>query len=81
MRARLVIAGLLLLWLAAESRFNPSFFYATVQSSLASIDEAIAPVSVRAQSARAALNQPLPPAGPQNYNPDLEPFRTVAIQP
>jgi hypothetical protein len=80
MRTRLIIAGLLVLWLAAESRFSPAYFVATVQSSLADLDDAIAPACVRAQSVRSAALQAAP-LGPQHYDPDLEPFRTVAIAP
>lgn len=41
MRIRLIIFVALLVWVASQSRFSPSFFWTTVQSSLASMAEKV----------------------------------------
>jgi hypothetical protein len=79
MRIRLLIVAILVFWIAAESRFSPAFFRVTVESSLASLEQTLAPRAfrnVRMETAAA----PAPPSWePRPFNADLEPFRTVAV--
>ena len=78
MRIRLFIVAILVLWIAAESRFSPAFFRATVGSSLASLEQMLAPQASRNVRMENAAAPAAPSWEPRPFNADLEPFRTVA---
>jgi len=41
MRVRMLIASACLLWIAAESRFSPSFFWSTVTGSVQNLTDSL----------------------------------------
>lgn len=78
MRIRLFIVGIFVFWIAAESRFSPSFFRATVGTSIVSLEQTLVPQTARNARIETAVAPAAPSWEPRPFDAGREPFRTVA---